>query len=63
MDEESTTTVALSFLLRGRWYNTAILSFTLCMHECVGKLRNITKLDILCFSPSLAVVILSTSRK
>ena len=36
MDEKSTT-VAVLFLLRGRWYNTAILSFTLCMHECVGK--------------------------
>ena len=57
MDEESTTlTVAVSFLLRGRWYNTAILSFTLCMHECVGKLRNITKI-ILCFSPSLVCVL------
>ena len=55
MDEESTS-VAVSFLLRGRWYNTAILSFTLCMHECVGKLRNITKI-ILCFSPSLVCVL------
>ena len=47
MDEESTTTVEISFLLRGRWYNTAILSFTLCMHECVGKLRNITNYFVL----------------
>ena len=40
MDEESATTVALPFLLRGRWH-TAIVLYC----GCVGKyieLRNVT---------------------
>ena len=55
MDEESGTTVALPGLLRGRCY-----SFTLYVHGCVGKyieLRNITKIVLLCFSPSLVCVL------
>ena len=31
MDEESATTVALPFLLRGRWHNTAIVLHCTCM--------------------------------
>ena len=60
MDEESATTVALPFLLRGRWHNTATVLHNLYMHGCVGKyieLRNITKIVLLCFSPSLVFVL------
>ena len=31
MDEESATTVALPFLLRGRWHNIAIVLHCTCM--------------------------------
>ena len=58
MDEESATTVALPFLLRGRWGNTAIVLHCACMdvwESSYIELRNITKI-VLCFSPSLVCV-------
>ena len=55
MDEESATTVALPFLLRGRWRNTAIVLYYACM-DVYMEVRNITKI-VLCFSPSLVCVL------
>ena len=62
MDEESATTVALPFWLRGRWHNTAIVLHCTCMDVWELKymeLRNITvtKIVLLCFSPSLVRVL------
>ena len=60
MDEGSATTVVFPYLLRGRWHNTATILH--CTYMDVWetskyiKLRNITKIVLLCFSPSLVCV-------
>ena len=58
MDEESATTVALQFLLRGRWDNTAIVLHCACMPWMCGKVHRVedTKI-VLCFSRSLVCVL------
>ena len=61
MDEESAITVALPFLLRGRWRNAAIVLHCACMDvwESTSSChRNIhvTK-TVLYFSPSLVCVL------
>ena len=41
MDEESATTVALPFLLRGRWHNTAtVLQWAIPVNKDIPLLRN-----------------------
>ena len=54
MDEESATTVALPFLLRGgRWHNTAIVLHYACMHGWMcGKVHGVEKqLKLFCAFP------------
>ena len=59
MDEESGTTVALPCLLRGRCYSIQfyIVHAWMCGKVHSSELRNITKIVLLCFPPSLVCVL------
>ena len=57
MDEESATTVALPFLLRGKWHNIAIVLHCTCMDVWESTSSLETAKIILCFPPSLVCVL------